>query len=307
MPLALISTPVLVGLIAALVLGGLVAVFLLRSKAGSDGAVSAAPRPVTTSAPTAAKLTPSNAGPAGPGFKGTAAEKLAALEQVGISLNDGITLETVAESWGMDALDSEDMQSFLHYISGYAEMDLDDEDNDDNNDDEHWTRLCRNLLNFDTECIEGNEGEYADKVSELAALAQGDLKLEDVKEKFDYEGLRDYGNSFDFDKMLVTITFVFNGQPQELKFEQKSDWFDPRVMTKLDELLRESGSPRRFFGLPVDGQSALIGCLLPEQISKLSELTGIQILAPADAIAEAIGEGQFAEEEMIRMINKGEK
>ncbi|MCC7479845.1 hypothetical protein IT575_15505 [bacterium] len=301
MPLALISTPVLVGLIAALVLGGLVAIFLLRSKGSTHGGTAAAPRPASNAQPATAKLPPSKAAPARPGFNGSAAEKLAALEQIGISLNEGITLEMVSADSSYGQLDSDSMLTFLHSISGELYVDSEDDEFE-----EPVSSTCRSLYSFDTECIDGNEGEYADKVRELAALAQGDLLLEDVKEKFEYEGFRDYGNSFDYDKMLVTITFVYKGQPQELKFEQKDDWFDPRVMAMLDELLKSSGSARRFFGLPGDGQDALIGCLLPEQISKLAELAGVEILAPADAVAAAIGEGQFAEEEMIRMINKGE-
>jgi hypothetical protein len=123
-------------------------------------------------------------------------------------------------------------------------------------------------FSFDTECIDGNPGDYADIIKEFAHAARSAFAIDDVSDNF-VEG-------------AASVAFRVGDVPYSLTVPFESDWWDPQVSELLDKVAAEHGDERRFVLLPVLDQVAYVAFLKPstfEAALKRGLLASFQDLA----------------------------
>jgi hypothetical protein len=184
-------------------------------------------------------------------------EQIAILEQCGIRLRRGITVNDLLESW--------DRQDFATKPFLYAVLALGGE-----LDGRDFERVSDNLWHFDTECIE-NEGDYVRIAERVRDLALGELPMANIADEVDYESER---ASLDFDLDGRHIHW-------DLKFED--DWVDPKIFDRFKELLAARHASRRLTYLDLGGQDCIVGCATPDEFARLKQLTGLRWQWMADA------------------------
>jgi len=189
---------------------------------------------------------------------GSIEERMAKLESIGIHILPPYTLEDICQEFP-DFI-GEGYKGLLHVL-GYPDYESTEADE---------VPRCNALYSFDTECIEMNEGEYISKIEALCKLTAGDLEVTEASDSF--------SGWEDGEPLHVTIDFKCNGLPVHWEFDQTDDYFQPHVLDKLELLLKQSGSSRRFFALEGDGQVAEVGCLLEDQVKELEKLVGTKLL-----------------------------
>src|SRR2546425_757274 len=103
----------------------------------------------------------------------TIEEKLQALAECGLILQEPFGVPDLVECWGREALDKPGFDLPLVCLGMTQET-------------SPCTPHCDNLCHFDTECIEG-DGSYVRIAKRLSGIAQGSLPLSDIKDHVDLE------------------------------------------------------------------------------------------------------------------------
>lgn len=172
---------------------------------------------------------------------------LEVLQQCGVPLPDGLTLDDMLAEWGADAFE-EDPFRMLAVCIGADEREPPSD----------------HLWHFDTECIEG-DGAYVRIAERMRHLARGDLPLTNVRDRVD------------FDEGVAWLAFDLDGETIRWELELDNDWVDASVFTEFAELLERRRTGKRFTYLDLGGQDCIIGCATPETLAQLNARTGLQL------------------------------
>ena len=134
------------------------------------------------------------------------------LKDLGISLNENVTIDDFLNSFDRDAYEDKPFDLILFVYGIEIES-------------EPWGRtFSNNAWNFDVECIEDN-GSYIEIVQNFALLSN---KLDEI------ENIKD---SVDFEKENAWVSYSINGIEKRYKAEFDNDWADPvtvgSIMTDL--------------------------------------------------------------------------
>ena len=172
------------------------------------------------------------------------AERAAALRRIGFftelaDLSDadlGVVLEqSIAEEWG-DSLDPDDS---LHELF-VAERDL----------SRAWWR------DLEADVFDGN-GVYAAVLREWAAISAGTFEPTAIEETWESE------------TGPARVSFELDGDRHVLEPEYLEDWIDPRIVTRVNELIAPSG--RRFTFVTAFDQTAFVLALTADERTALED------------------------------------
>jgi hypothetical protein len=189
----------------------------------------------------------------------TLEDQLDVLQECGISLLPGVTVDHLLISWSRESYQETPFELTLVGCGDPIE-------------EPPWNQWkSNNVWHFDTECIEGN-GSYVAIAERMRDLSQGELPLtdieDDIDEQFDDPEQRWQGTAW--------LAFTLDGERIRWEFEVDSDWVDSSVFTEFVELMERRHCSRRFTYLDLGGgQDCIIGCSTPDQFRMLREKTGL--------------------------------
>jgi hypothetical protein len=114
---------------------------------------------------------------------------------------------------------------------------------------------------FDTECIDGNEGDYANVVKLFADAAQDFFLIEDIEDRFVAQG----------DSGAAAVMFRVGDEPYMVSVPFESDWFDEGVANLLNTAAQAHGQGRMFELLPVLDQCAYVAFVKPAALKAAAD------------------------------------
>ena len=164
-------------------------------------------------------------------------------------LAPGASLEDVIASVGGDRRTPVDRIQLLCVLGGEAESG-------------EVQYLSHDIWHLDAECIE-DHGDYVRLAERFAMLAKNDLQISDFSDSVDVES----GEAW----------FEFNdgGRRERWTIKVDNDWMDPAFYTRFQELLKRSGSKRRFMICAL-GQDSLVLCGEESLRREISRFTGLE-------------------------------
>jgi hypothetical protein len=170
----------------------------------------------------------------------TQLEKLA---ELGLSLNEGITIDDLLYSLDRSTYEANPFDDILHTLGIEVER-------------EPWgRRMCDRVWNFDTECIYST-GDYVSIVKRLCLLT-GNTEIVDINDFFDLEA-----NS-------AWLEYTIDGRKQRHAIEINSDWADTLTLTYVMEDLQQDGKQ---FYTKDNGQAMLLFYLDRDTAIALNDL-----------------------------------
>jgi hypothetical protein len=170
----------------------------------------------------------------------TQLEKLA---ELGLSLNEGITIDDLLYSLDRSTYEANPFDDILHTLGIEVER-------------EPWgRRMCDRVWNFDTECIYST-GDYVDIVKQLCLLT-GNTELVDINDLVDLEA-----NS-------AWLEYTIDGRNQRHAIEINSDWADTLTLTYVMEDLQRDDKQ---FYTKDNGQAMLLFYLDRDTAIALNDL-----------------------------------
>lgn len=171
-------------------------------------------------------------------------QQLEALNQLGMKLNDGITIDDLLYSYDREAYESEPFDSILHALGSEVER-------------EPWGRyVCDQAWNFDVECIT-DTGSYVDIVQNLCRVAAMPNLISDLQDFVDIDG----GEAW--------LKYTIDGQKRHYTAKVDNDWADPEIIQAVMSDIERDG--KQFFGKD-NGQATIWFYLDPENMAKLKAL-----------------------------------
>lgn len=177
-------------------------------------------------------------------------EQLKTYEKLGFKLNDGITKETLLESY--DKSDFEDDTWVLMYVTLGSTIER-----------EPWTPITNDCWHFDAECIVDN-GSYMEILENLKRISKGQLNFENIKDFVDIENEKAW------------VSFDFEGQHYKWNLRVVDDWVDGALFDKVQNLNLEANNSKKFtvYGL---GQDGVIGYMSEKEMLEFKRMTNIRI------------------------------
>lgn len=176
----------------------------------------------------------------------TLEDQLAALHELGIALEPGITIDDVLYSFSREAYESKPFDLLLFILGAEVER-------------EPWGRpFCSRVWNFDTECIEG-DGAYV-------AIAKRLCRVAGRPDAF--SGLRDH---VDLSAGEAWIEYTVEGKHRRWDIEVNDDWADTLTVTYMMGDLERDGWK---FRARDNGQAMILYYLSDAGARRLSELAG---------------------------------
>lgn len=120
------------------------------------------------------------------------------------------------------------------------------------------------IWHFDTECIE-DHGAYVTVLDRFVILAKGALPLTNVRDFVDIE----QGKAW--------VEFTLDGSIVHWDLEVSDDWVDPKLYSRLQQLVTPRGAGKRFF-IACLGQDSLVSFGDDQMRQALSRLSGLTFL-----------------------------
>jgi hypothetical protein len=155
--------------------------------------------------------------------------QLAKLSELGLVLNEGITIEDILYSNDRSTYEDNPFDSILHVLGIEVER-------------EPWGRwICDRVWNFDTECIYST-GDYVNIVKRLCLLT-GNTDVVDILDSIDLET----GSAW--------LEYTIDGRKQRHSIELNDDWADTLALTYVMEDLQQDGKQ---FYTKDNGQAMLL-------------------------------------------------
>lgn len=175
----------------------------------------------------------------------TLEEQLAALDAIGIKLNEGATVEDLLYSYDRAEYEKQPFDALLFILGSEIER-------------EPWGRYFSSVAwNFDAECIVEN-GDYVRIVNRLAELAGVSNYMSGVTD------------SVDLDAGVATLEYTLDGQTRSLTPIVNDDWADADTVNVILSDLERDG--RYFYGID-NGQSTILYYLDEQTAGQLRTLT----------------------------------
>ena len=174
----------------------------------------------------------------------TLEQKLEVLASCGLRLAEPFTCDDLLKSWNRVDYEKPGYDLVLVGLGMTEEQ-------------EPWRNHCVSLWHFDTECIE-DHGDYKKIAERMAAMTQGSLTIENV---------RDY---VDVERKDAWFSFSFRGKDIKIQCEVQDDWVDATIFGRFVEFLAQSDSAKIYVYYDLGGQDCLIGCVTKEQLKSLN-------------------------------------
>lgn len=173
-------------------------------------------------------------------------KQLEALSELGIRLEDGITIDDLLYSFSRDQYEGEPFELILFVLGIEVER-------------KPWGRcFCNRAWNLDMECISGT-GDYV-KIAERLCLLAG------VPNRF--ANLQD---CVDLENGLGWLQYEVDGVSRHFDVAINHDWADPEVIAKVMADIESDGF--RFYSKD-NGQAAIWYYLDQETADRLNSLSG---------------------------------
>ena len=176
----------------------------------------------------------------------TLEQQLETLAQLGLTLNDGVTVDDLLYSWERGEYENQPFDTILFMLGSEIER-------------EPWGRnVCDRAWNFDVECIE-DTGSYVTIVRNLCRVA-GTPDLISALEDF-----------VDIEHGTAWLKYTIDGEDRHYTIAVDNDWADPETVSAVMEDIERDG--KRFYGKD-NGQASIWFYLDQPTADKLNALTG---------------------------------
>jgi hypothetical protein len=181
----------------------------------------------------------------------TLEDQLAKLADLGLTLDDGITVDDLLYSFGREDYEGRPFDLILFVLGIEVER-------------EPWGRsVCSRVWNFDTECI-GATGDYVGILNRLCRVAGQPNSLTDVSDFVD----------IDADK--AWLKYKVDGNERNWTIEVNDDWADTMTLNYVMDDIERDG--RRFY-FKDNGQAMVLFYLDERTAMELNRLSN-NALAP---------------------------
>lgn len=174
--------------------------------------------------------------------------RLEQLQQVGIRMRPGITIEHLLASSDREHLEAS-LVNLLVALGGFVEK-------------EPYPDVSDDVWYFDTECIYDN-GAYVRIARRVQGLAAGRLKLVDLEDEVDVQ------------KGVARLAFRVGEQRYKWDLEVSDDWVDTAIFGKMSDVLSKHAPGLRFIHLDLGGQDMLLLLGDAARLEKLRSTTGL--------------------------------
>jgi hypothetical protein len=172
-------------------------------------------------------------------------QQLAKLAELGLELDDGITIDDVLYSFGRDDFEQRPFDLILFVLGIEVER-------------KPWGRLiCSRVWNFDTECI-GSTGDYVRIVKRLCQVAGRPDCLKDVSD------------FVDLDAGKAWLSYKIDGTKRVWPVEVNDDWVDTMTVNYVMDDIERDGA--RFY-FKDNGQAMILYYLDPRAAAELNRLS----------------------------------
>jgi hypothetical protein len=173
----------------------------------------------------------------------TLEEQVEILNELGIPLNDNVTIDDLLNSFDRDAYEDKPFDLILFTYGVEIES-------------EPWGRKFSNKAwNFDLECIEDN-GSYIDIVRNFALISNNLKNIENIQDFVDFE------------KEEAWVSYSINGIDKRYDAVFDNDWADPISVTSIMSDLTNEGFA---FYAKDNGQASVWYYLDDKTAKKLNE------------------------------------
>ncbi|MDV6029488.1 MAG: hypothetical protein F9B45_05150 [Phycisphaera sp. RhM] len=175
----------------------------------------------------------------------TLEDQLAALNAIGIKLDEGATVDDLLYSFDRSEYEKQPFDALLFMLGCEIER-------------RPWGRYFSSVAwNFDAECIV-EDGDYVRIVERLAELSGRSDELTDVED------------SVDLERGVATLRYTLDGTTRSLTPTVNDDWADANVVNVILSDLERDG--HYFYGID-NGQSTILYYLDEATASELRKLT----------------------------------
>lgn len=175
---------------------------------------------------------------------------MAALAQCGIRLRPEFSTSTLLEFFDREKYETNPYYGVVITMGGESRH-------------EPHAPLSDNVWHLDAECIEV-PGDYAYIAERMRDLAQGELPIENIRDRVD----RENGDAW--------VEFELNGETIHWGARVHEKWVDPAMISNFCDLLAKQHGVRRYTFFDLKGPSSLIGCATEEELRKLRKETGLR-------------------------------
>jgi hypothetical protein len=176
----------------------------------------------------------------------TLEEQLNALSKLGLTLNDGVTVDDLLYSFDREEYENEPFALILFVLGIEVER-------------EPWGRsVCSRVWNLDMECIY-ETGDYVRIVRRLCQVAGQTNRITDIEDFVDLESRRAW------------LKYSVDGQHRNYMVNVDNDWADPETIAKIMSDIERDGF--RFYAKD-NGQASIWYYLDSDTAQKLNALTG---------------------------------
>ena len=176
----------------------------------------------------------------------TLEEQLFALYELGLKLNDGVTVDDLLYSFDREDYENEPFDLILFVLGIQVER-------------EPWGRWVSSCAwNFDMECIV-ETGDYVRIVQRLADIAGQSSRITNIE---------DY---VDLDSVKAWLKYSVDGQPRNYAVTVNNDWADPETVARIMSDIERGGC--RFYAKN-NGQASIWYYLDSGTAMKLNALAG---------------------------------
>jgi hypothetical protein len=84
-------------------------------------------------------------------------------------------------------------------------------------------------------------------------------------------------DNFDTKRGVATLSGTINESPISWQLPCRDDYVPDKFFEVFQELLKSTGTGKRYAGLLLGGQDLLVFCTSPEQMRKLQERAGLRL------------------------------
>ncbi|MEZ6113205.1 MAG: hypothetical protein R3C99_19660 [Pirellulaceae bacterium] len=176
----------------------------------------------------------------------TLEEQLETLAQLGLELNDGVTVDDLLYSCDRQEYENQPYDTLLFMLGSEVER-------------EPWGRnVCDRAWNFDVECIE-DTGSYVMIVENLCRVAGIPHLIADAEDFVDIEN------------ETAWLKYTVDGQPRHFEIPVDDDWADPKTISAVMRDIERDG--KRFYDKD-NGQASIWFYLDQPTADKLNALSG---------------------------------
>ena len=173
-------------------------------------------------------------------------QQLTALAELGLTLNPGVTVDDLLNSWDREEYENAPFDTILFMLGSEAES-------------PPWGRnFCDRAWNFDLESIEG-DGSYVTIVENLCRIASQPELITELED------------SVDIDNGEAWLKYKIGGEDRYFAIAVDGDWADPESVSKVMQDIERNG--RRFYGKD-NGQASIWFYLDNAMADSLNRLTG---------------------------------